>query len=166
LPNTLNLPVYIVSTDFLQLLAKAIGQDFATMVGQGVVIGHVTESDGVTGVAGTQLEYVYGGGTNFPVATTNTYYISADLQSSVGSDSSCSPGPTVTCNANAVTTSSGLFVRLNVGSAEEFTAAVPSSPGVGFEQHLNGSRPGTALEVFFKQCANPPQNPVQEGCPG
>jgi hypothetical protein len=161
LTNTQNLPVYIVSAAFVEQLAKAVlasgdpavaGSDPNALMLQGIVIAHITKADGVTGVPGVQFEQVNGTAPNqnFPPETNGVYYISDDLQSSVSTAQ----------NMNAVTTSSGLIVRLNAGNAAEYTGAFPSNPGHGFEQHLNGSRPGTALEVFFKCC----NSTTQEGC--
>jgi hypothetical protein len=123
------------------------------MLAQGVVVAHITDPTGNVGVAGIQLEHVNGTGNmeNFPPVTDGTYYVSADLTTAVDAST----------NANAATTSSGLIIRLNAGGAAEYTAGAAATPGVGFEQHLNGSRAGTVLEVFFRQCASH----AQEGCP-
>jgi hypothetical protein len=152
-PNTLNLPVYVVSTAFLELLASAADQDFVTMVDQGLVLAHVTESDGVTGVAGAQLESVYGSGSNqtFSPVLDGIYYISADLKSAVSA----------VADNDATTSSSGLILQLSRGNPTEYTAGLPSAPGVRFEQRLDGSPLGKAIEVFFRACSG---GGVQ-GCP-
>jgi hypothetical protein len=149
-------PLVVASTAFLRQLAAAMHEDTDAVLAQGVVLLHVTEADGVTGVSGAKIRHVYGTGTNqsTPELTDGVYYLNADLTDSVHVISADDP--------SAVTSSNGLIVRLNAGNAQLYTATV-NGAGTAFEVHLNGSRPGSVLETFFRVCGDPSLH--QEGCP-
>lgn len=153
-------PVFVASKAFVQQLAIAMGQEFDAIMEQGVVIAHVTDLAG-KGIAGAKIRHVYGAGTvneSTPELTEGVYYINDDLTGAVHIESAD--------DASAVTSSSGLIVRLNAGSAQTYTATIGTAPNyTKFEQRLNGSRPGTAIEVFFAKCAASGESAMyQEGC--
>ena len=146
--DTKNLPVYVLSVDFLSKIAKAIGSNFSSMVGTGMVLVHVVDSDSLTPIAGATMQHVYpnstGTGTTFSVVEDGMsdtdmsfiYYLNDDL-------TGLAPGQ--------ATSSSGLIVRLAAGSAATYTVTTSDSTQV-YEQALNGSRAGTALELFIRKC--------------
>ncbi len=152
--NTLGCPIYVTSVAFMQHIAAALNSpsnpvsyDDLYMNGVGVV--HVVGEDGVTGVAGAQLQHVYGAGSmqTMALVTNDTnaqppfyiYYLNDDLTG---------------VSTNPYTSSSGMILLENVGSASNFTvtcAAGSTTCSGTFPQVLIGSRVNYVLETIFQQ---------------
>jgi hypothetical protein len=148
-----NLPVYVVSKDFVNAIAKAIGHPVDDLVSSvnGFVIAQATKADGVTGSPGARLYQLYGTGVDArtqEINDANTIYLNDDL-----SGQNLDPVSMMPAN---VTSNSGVFIRINAGNAATYTMLHPKDTynetgKVHYEEHLNGSRQGSALMVFFAE---------------
>lgn len=138
-----DLPVYVVSKAFLQHLASVVERDLSTMLEEGFVLGGASTHDHSAGVAGSKLVRLYGTGSAARVEeiTENLFYLNDDLSAKV--------------NVRE-TSASGTWIRLNAGSAATYTMIDKDATKFMeqgkryFKEHLNGSRAGTALSVFFE----------------
>jgi hypothetical protein len=138
-----DLPVYVVSKAFLQHLANVVERDLSTMLEEGFVLGGASSDDHKTGKAGAKLVRLYGTGASARVEeiTENLFYLNDDLSAKIDVRE---------------TSASGAWIRLNAGSAATYTMIDKDATKFMeegkryFKEHLNGSRAGTALSVFFE----------------
>ena len=162
-----NLPVYTVTREFVQVLSKAIyGPDAAVLhnlenntggfvIGQAVYGATKENPAGVGGIAGAQLNKVYGSGTAATMSPVISdpehllYYLNDDF--------------TAAAPSTGKTSNSGVYVYVNAGGAQNY---VMLKDGSVFEQHLSGSRDATALQVFFNQETGPTPTPAPDGGSG
>jgi len=156
------LPVYVVSTDFVKHLADIVGMTVPDLMGdEGLVMAQAVELDGKTGSEGVRLNAFFGAEGDATSRTAEvvdkddngvprkTIYLNDDLTGiNVGADQQ----PT------NVTSKSGVFLRINAGSAATYTVMQPGKNYLEagtphYKVHLNGSRADTVLMVFFEKIA-------------
>ena len=118
------------------------------LISNGVGFVHITAADGITGMAGAELMHVYGSGSNqTTVAVANNSTLQPPFSIFYLNDDLTGYDPNATS-----TSSSGLIVLENVGSAQNFTATCMGNGCSGtFPVVLIGSRVGTVLETIFQE---------------